>query len=69
MGERDRLPHPFDVGTRAEALALADEDDRPSLADVDERLGQLRDRGRVEGVARLGPREDDPEDVVVAFDT
>ena len=69
VGERDRLPHPFDVGTRAEARALADENDRPSLADVDERLRQLGDRGRVEGVPRLGPREDDPEDVVVAFDT
>ena len=69
VGERDRLPHPFDVGTRTEARALADENDRPSLADVDERLRQLGDRGRVEGVARLGPREDDPEDVVVAFDS
>ena len=68
VGEGDRLPHPFDVGARAEARALADENDGPSLADVDERLRQLGDRGRVEGVARLGPGEDDPEDVVVAFD-
>ena len=62
------MSHPFDVRTRAEALTLADEDDRPSLADVDERLGQLRDRGAVEGVPRLRSREDDPEDVVVPFD-
>ena len=47
---------------------FADEDDGPRLADVDERLCQLRDRGRVEGVARLGPGEDDPEDVLVPFD-
>ena len=69
MGERHRLPHPFDVGTRTEARALADENDCSSLAHVDESLGQLGDRGRVDGVARLRPREDDPEDVVVAFDT
>ncbi len=68
LGEGDRLPHPVDVRAGAEARPLADEDDGPRLADVDERLCQLRDRGRVEGVARLGPGEDDAEDVVVPFD-
>ena len=68
VGEVDRLPHPLDVGAGAEARALAGEDDRPRLADVDECLRQLGDRGRVERVARLGPGEGDPEDVVVPLD-
>ena len=58
-----------DVG-KARAVVLAGEG--PSFcagADIDECLCQFRDRGRVEGVTRLRSREDDPEDVVLAFDT
>ena len=49
--------------------AAIDEDDRPCLADVDERLRQLCDRGRVEGISGLGSCKDDPEDIVIPFDT
>ena len=68
VGERRRLPHPLDVGAGAEARPVAREDDGPRLADVDECLCELLDQGRVEGVPRRGPREGDPEDVVVPLD-
>ena len=52
----------------AEAGPVAGKDDGPRRADVHERLGELRDRRGVEGVARLGARERQPQDVPVAFD-
>ena len=61
--------HPLDVGAGAEARPVACEQHRARLADVDERLGQLCDQLGVEGVSRLGPRQRDPEQVVVAIDT
>ncbi len=68
VGELDRASHPLDVGAGAEARAVACEHDGARLADVDERLGELVDQRRVERVARLGPGEGDPEDVVVPLD-
>ena len=66
--ERDGGAHPLDVGAGAEARPVAGEQHRARLADVDERLGQLCDQVGVEGVSRLGPRQRDPEQVVVALD-
>ena len=68
VGEVDRRALPLDVGSCAEARALAREDDRARVPDVGERLGQLRDERRVEGVPPLRPRQRHPEDVVVALD-
>ena len=66
--EVDRGAHPLDVRAGAEARPVAGEQNRSRLADVDERLGELGDQRGVEGVPRLGARERDPQDVVVAFD-
>ena len=68
VGEGDRAAHPLDVGAGAEARPVAREHDGTRLADVDERLGELLDQRRVEGVARLGAGQGDAEDVVVPFD-
>ena len=68
VGEVDRRSLPLDVGSRTEARALAGENDRARVADVRERIGQLRDERRVERVPPLGPRERYPEDVPVALD-
>ena len=46
--------HPLDVRAGAEALALAREHDRARVADVGERLAQLGDQRRVEGVPLPG---------------
>ena len=66
--ERDRRPHPLDVGAGAEARPFAGEQHGPGLAHVDERLGELGDQRRVEGVACLRPRQRDPQQVAVAID-
>ena len=66
--ELRRVAHPLDVGSRAEALPVACEHDRASLADVDERLRKLLDQRGVERVPRVGTRERDPEEIVVPFD-
>ena len=66
--EVDRGAHPLDVRAGAEARPVAGEQNRSRLADVDERLGELGDQRRVEGVPRLRPRERDPEQIAVAFD-
>ena len=66
--ELDGGSHPLDVGTCAEARPVAGEQHRAGLADVDERLGELRDQVGVEGVAGLRARQRDAEHVVVAFD-
>ena len=58
-------PHPLDVRARAEALALATQDDGAGSTDVDECLGSLRDQERIEGVPRLRARQNDPKNVVV----
>ncbi len=66
--EVDRRPHPLDVGARAEARAVAREDDRAGGTDVHERLGELGDQRCVEGVPRLRTGERHAQDVVVPFD-
>ena len=66
--ELDRGPHPLDICAGAEARPVAGEQHRPRLADVDERLGELRDQVGVEGVAGLRARQRDAEHVVVALD-
>ena len=66
--EVDRGPHPLHVGAGTEARAVSREHDGAGLADVDERLCELRDQGGVEGVSRLRPGERDPQQVAVAFD-
>ena len=66
--EVDRRALPLDVGARAERRPLALEQDGPRIADVGERVRQLRDEAGVEGVPSLGLRERDPEDVSVAND-
>ena len=53
--EVDRGAHPLDVGPRRSS-ALAGQDDRARLPDVDEGLGELGDQRRVEGVPRLRSR-------------
>ena len=58
--ELDRGAHPLDVGAGAEARPVAGEQHGARIADVDERLRELRDQRRVEGVAGLRPRERDP---------
>jgi hypothetical protein len=63
--EVDRSPLPFDVGSRAERGALALEEDSTSVADVGERLGQLRDERGIEGVAALRLRQRHAEHVPV----
>ncbi len=60
--------HPVDVGSSAEALPLACDDDRARLADVDECLRQLLDEPRVEGVPRFGARKRDAEHVAFPLD-
>ena len=59
---------PFDVGPRAEGRPLSGQQHHPSVGDLRERLGKLRDQGGVECIATLGPRERHPEDVSVADD-
>ena len=66
--EGHRAAHPLDVGARAEARPCPREHDRARLADVDERLGELLDQRRVEGVAGLGAGQRDAEHVVVPLD-
>src|SRR5581483_11109220 len=60
--------HPLDVGARAEARAVAGEDDRVHASDVDECLRQLADQLSVERVAPVRSRERDAQDRVVALD-
>ena len=60
---------PLDVGAGAERLALSGQDDRPCVADVGERLGQLGDQGGVERVPTLGTGERDAEDTAISFDS
>ena len=67
-GEARGRAHPVDVRAGAEARPLAGEQHRARPADVDERLGQLRDRRRVERVAPVRPRQRDPQDGSVALD-
>ena len=67
-GEADRGAHPVDVGAGAERRTLAREDDRPRLADVDERLPELADQLGVERVAPFRPRERDPQHRSLALD-
>src|SRR5438270_196567 len=66
--ELDRRAHPLDVGAGREALPFAGQDDGAGPADVDERLGQLRDQLRVERVARLRSRERDAQDLALSVD-
>ncbi len=68
VGETCRLPHPFDVSSRAEAGAFAGQHDCARLADVDERFGELLDQRCVESVPKLRSGEGDTKDVVVPFD-
>ena len=69
VAQLDRVAHPLDVGAGREALALAGEHDRAHVvADVDERLGQLRDQLRVERVALLRPRHRDAQQIAVPLD-
>ena len=66
--EVDRGAHPLDVGPRAEARPVAGQHDRARRAHVDERLRQLRDESRVEGVPRPRPRQRHAQDVAVPRD-
>ena len=66
--ELDRDALPLHVRAGAEARPFAREDDRARVADVGERLGQLRDERCVERVAALRPRERDAQNLAVAFD-
>jgi hypothetical protein len=62
------LAHPIDVGTRAEAPALArDHDDAGTLVfrDPGEEALELRDQPRVEGVAFFGPIQAEPQNCSV----
>ena len=69
VAELDRAAHPVDVGAGREALALAGEQHRAHVvADRRESLGQLRDQLGVEGVAPLGARHRDAEEIAVLFD-
>ncbi len=68
VAEVDRRAHPLDVCARAEALAVAREDDRARVADVLEGLPQLRDQRGVERVASLGARERHMEQRPVSLD-
>ncbi len=63
VGEVDRRALPLDVGTGAEARAVAGEHDRARVPDVGERLGQLCDQRGVEGVPPLGTGQRDAQDV------
>ena len=65
VAQIDGRAHPVDVGAGAEARPLTREHDRARSADVDERLGELRDQRAVERVPPLRPRERDAEDVAV----
>src|SRR5262249_29978640 len=68
VAEVDRRALPLDVRTRAEARAVAGQDDCPRVADVLERVAERPDQGGVEGVPPLGARKRDAEDVPVALD-
>ena len=68
VGELGGGAHPVDVGAGGEARPVAGEHNRAGAADVDERLGQLRDHRGVERVAPVRPRERDPQDRAVALD-
>ena len=66
VAELDRGAHPLDVGAGAEALALAREHDRAraSPTSANASVSSAISVG-VEGVAPLGPRQRDAEDVAV----
>ena len=64
----DRRALPLDVGARAERRAFAGEHDGARVADVRERLGELADQLRVEGVAPLRLRERHAQHCSVALD-
>jgi hypothetical protein len=67
VGQVDGRALPFDVRARAEGLALAGEDDRARVADISERLGQLGDQRRVEGISPVGARERDAQNGTVSL--
>ena len=63
--ERGRGAHPLDVRTRAEALSLTCDHDRPRGSDIDEGLRECGDERRIERVSRLGTSQRDPKDLTV----
>jgi dihydrodipicolinate synthase/N-acetylneuraminate lyase len=69
VGQVDRGTLPLDVGPGAEAFALAGEDDGTRVSHVLERIGELSDEGRVEGVAPLWAREGHPQHGAVPLDS
>lgn len=68
VGKVDRRSLPLDVGAGAEGRALARENDRSGIADVGERVRQLRDQGGVERIPALGLGDRDAQHGVLAVD-